>query len=466
MIPVVLSGGMGTRLWPLSRSSFPKQFCELMDESLLEKTLKRVSTFGSPWTLTVSELQTLAGRVFRNLNLPSSQIIFEPSSRNTGPAIALLCKIFEIQNRTSEVVGIFPSDHLMTKEAAFSDAIKLASSCAENDMVVTLGIEPENPATGFGYIETAPSKHASRGNLSAWSVKSFREKPNAETAKEFVEQKNFYWNAGIFIFKIETMIEHFNQFAPEIWNGLQSLKHDLSNLKEIYDALPRISIDYAVMEKLKGGLVCIPCDLGWSDLGSWDDVSKFSGPPFSVEFANRADVVEANSNNNFVFSMTDKIYGLLEVENLVVVDTPDALLVTKKGASQDVRLIVDKLTKRGHSTAKEHRFEKRPWGTYTILREEVHFKSKVISVDPGAQISYQLHHKRNEHWIIVRGQADVMLDGTARQLVAGESVYVPAGTKHRIKNTGAEPLEFVEVQTGLYFGEDDIIRFQDDYNRS
>ncbi len=436
-----------------------------MDESLLEKTLKRVSVLGSPWTLTVSELHNLTAGVFQKLGFSQNQIVFEPSARNTAPAIALLCKIFELDGRKAELVGIFPSDHLISNDSVFIDALSLARDCAENDLVVTLGIQPENPATGFGYIETKPDKYASQKSLSAWSVQSFREKPDLETAKSFIASRNFYWNAGIFVFKVEKMIEHLTNFVPEIWNELSALNKDMSNLGGLYQKLPKISIDYAVMEKLKGGIVCIPCDLGWSDLGSWDDVSRFSAPPFSVEFLNKSDVVEANADNNFVFSMTEKVYGLVEVKDLIVIDTPDALLVTKKGSSQDVKLIVDQLTKRGHVAAKEHRFERRPWGTYTILREEPHFKSKIIVIDPGAQISYQLHYKRNEHWVIVRGQAEVVLDGAARRLIPGESVYVPAGTKHRIKNIGTEPLEFVEVQTGIYFGEDDIIRFQDDYGR-
>lgn len=464
--PVVLSGGAGTRLWPISRLSFPKQFCELMDESLLEKTLKRVGSLGSPWTLTINELQTLTGRVFRNLDVPLNQIIFEPTARNTAPAIALLCKLFELQKRNQEIIGIFPADHLITKEQVFSEAIELAVECAKKNLVVTLGIQPEYPATGFGYIETSQNQVEKKSDLTAWVVQGFREKPDLETAKDFLAKKNFYWNAGIFVFKVETMIKHLKSFTPEIWNGLEPLKIDLSNLKEIYSSLPKISIDYGVMERLKGDLACIPCDIGWSDLGSWDDVSNINETPFAREFENKSDVVTARSENNFVFSMTKKVYGLLDVNDLIVVDTPDAMLVTKKGSSQDVRLIVDQLTKRGHITAKEHLFEKRPWGIYTVLREEMDYKSKLIAVDPGAQISYQLHYKRNEHWVIVRGQAEVTLDGEIKKLGPGESVFVKAGTKHRIRNTGTEPLEFIEVQTGLYFGEDDIIRFQDDYNRA
>ena len=436
-----------------------------MDESLLEKSVKRVQKFGPPRVITVAALKTLTARVLQNLSLNPTETILEPAARNTAPAIALLCKLFELEGRADQIIGVFPADHLISDESAFNAAIELAKTCAEENQIVTLGIKPEYPATGFGYIEISGNNFRTKDSLAACSVQGFREKPNLETARNFLAKKNFYWNAGIFVFKVETMILRLSQLCPEIWKGLNSLKLDLSNLQELYSTLPKVSIDYAVMEKLRDGLLCIPCDIGWSDLGSWDDVSKFSSPPFSIKFANKSDVVKANAENNFVFSMTDKVYGLIDVKNLIIVDTPDALLVTQKGSTQDVKLVVDQLTSRGHRAAKEHGFERRPWGTYLVLKEEVNFKSKLIVIDPGAQISYQLHHKRNEHWIITEGEAEVTLDGTTKKYLPGEALYVPAGVKHRIRNFGSTPLQFVEVQTGTYFGEDDIERFDDDYGR-
>jgi mannose-1-phosphate guanylyltransferase/mannose-6-phosphate isomerase len=465
MIPVVLSGGMGTRLWPLSRANFPKQFCELMDESLLQKTLKRVQALGSPWALTVRDLDGLTGRVFRGLGLPQEHILLEPFGRNTAPAIALLCKVFEIRGLAAEVVGIFPADHLILNEVAFVEAVNLARRAALKGYVATLGIRPDQPATGFGYIETRPEAPLSDGELKAYSVAGFREKPDRETAETFLQKGNFFWNAGIFVFQASRMIDIFKTQMPRLWALMQDLASDLSNMKEIYSQAPSISIDYGVMEKLKEQ-VCVPCDIGWSDLGSWDDVARFDGPDNLMRLANHAQVVESGANGCFVYSSDRKVYGLVDVEDLIVVDTPDAMLVTRKGHSQNVRSIVDKLNQGSHAVAREHLFEVRPWGRFTVLKDEHHYKSKLITVDPQAQLSYQSHTRRSEHWIIVRGEGEVVLDNQVHKVKAGDSIFIPVGTKHRIRNTSPMPLEFIEVQTGSYFGEDDITRYQDDYNRA
>jgi mannose-1-phosphate guanylyltransferase/mannose-6-phosphate isomerase len=465
MIPVVLSGGMGTRLWPLSRSAFPKQFCELLDESLLEKTLKRLAPLGSPWTLTVKELESLTSRVFRSLQIPLAQILYEPMGRNTAPALALLCQYLNLQSRDHEIVGIFPADHLVLKEEEFHKAVRLAQVCAEGGWVATLGIRPQHPATGFGYIETSNEKIKSVGDLDAFATLGFREKPDLATAESFLAKGNFFWNAGIFVFKVETMSKHFAKFLPELWREVQKLRPDLSNVAEVYAKLPSVSIDYGIMEKLKEQ-VCIPCDIGWSDLGSWDDVAEFGSTPSSVVFTNRADVVQTESTNNFVFSISKKVYGLVDVDDLIIVDTDDATLIARKGSSQDVRKIVDILNQKQHVAAREHRFELRPWGGFAVLRDEPHYKSKLITVEPGSQISYQSHNQRSEHWVVVRGQGEVVLDSVTIPIKAGESVNIPKGAKHRIRNNGSERLEFIEVQTGTYFGEDDIIRYEDDYSRA
>ena len=464
-IPVILSGGMGTRLWPVSRASLPKQFCEFLDESLLEKTIKRLMPMGSVWTLTTSELTTLTNRVFSQLGIPKNQILFEPMGKNTAPAIALLCHQLKMQGEAGSLVGIFPADHLVINEKEFQKALKLAAQvAAELAPVVTLGIQPEYPATGFGYIEIAQERVLELENLSARPVNSFREKPDLKTAEKFIASKNFFWNAGIFVFKVSNMISQFEKLMPEMWSEIVKIKKDLSNLNEIYSQLKSVSIDYGIMEKLKSQ-VCVPCDIGWSDLGSWDDVARFGEPPFSLPLANFAESFEHESKNNFVFSDHKKVVGLVGVEDLIVVDTEDALLVSKRGSSQKVRSIVDALITSQNKSAKEHRFELRPWGKFAILRDEEHFKSKIISVDPHSQISYQSHAKRAENWIIVKGQGEVVLDNRVIPVKLGDSVQIPLGAKHRMRNTGSSVLEFIEVQTGSYFGEDDITRFEDDYKR-
>ncbi len=461
---MVLSGGMGTRLWPLSRSQFPKQFCELLDESLLEKTLRRVQKFGSPWAITVNELADLTNKVFRSQNIPQDQLLFEPMARNTAPAIALLCRVLELRGMQDSIAAVFPADHLVTKEDAFAEALALAEQAASSGFVATLGIRPDHPSTGFGYIETLKQAKFSNGGLQAFEVAGFREKPDRDTAERFLATGHFFWNAGIFVFKTSVMIGHFQKLMPELWTVMKELKSDLSNLAEVYKRAPSTSIDYGIMEKLKEQ-VCVPCDIGWSDLGSWDDVARFDKPAHEIKLSNRAHVVETGSENCFVFSSGDKVYGLVDVEDLIIVDTEDALLVAKKGRTQNVREIVQKLMKQSHSVAHEHKFEVRPWGRFTILREEPHFKSKIITVDAQQALSYQSHTKRNEHWIIVSGEGEVTLNEAVRTVKTGDTVHIPAGTKHRLRNTSSAPLEFLEVQTGSYFGEDDITRFQDDYNR-
>jgi mannose-1-phosphate guanylyltransferase/mannose-6-phosphate isomerase len=463
-IPVILSGGMGTRLWPVSRATLPKQFCEFLDESLLEKTIKRLLPLGSVWTLTTKELSVLTNRVFSQAHLPKNQILFEPMGKNTAPAIALLCQHLSQNNELDSIVGIFPADHLVIKEKEFQKALSLAQIAAEKASVVTLGIKPEYAATGFGYIEISSEKKDYLENLSVHPVKSFREKPDLSTAQKFIDSGSFFWNAGIFVFKVSNMIQLFEKLMPEMWSEILKIKKDLSNLTEVYSALKSVSIDYGIMEKLTDQ-VCVPCDIGWSDLGSWDDVARFGEPPFSLPLANFASVVSHESKNNFVFSDRKKVVGLVDVEDLIVVDTEDALLVSKRGSSQKVRGIVESLVSTQNKSAQEHRFEHRPWGKFTILRDDDYFKSKLISVDPHSQFSYQSHERRHEHWIIVKGAGEVILNDKVIKVKEGQSIEIPMGAKHRMRNTESTVLEFVEVQTGSYFGEDDITRFEDDYSR-
>lgn len=467
MIPVVLSGGSGTRLWPLSRAQFPKQFCELLDESLLQKTLQRVRGLDSPWVLTVKDLDVLTARVMKEIGLSSQQIIAEPMGRNTAPAIALLCRLFELRGQPQAVVGVFPADHLVTNEAAFRSALALAEEAASKGYVATLGIRPNKPATGFGYIETQANARFSKGDVRAFDVAGFREKPDRATAERFVASGNFFWNAGIFVFQVARMCENFRTLMPELWAAMSTLKPDLSNLREVYQASPAISIDYGIMEKLREQ-VCVPCDIGWSDLGSWDDVAALDGQPANgsaPKLDNHAHVVASGSKDSFVYAAAPKVYGLVDVEDLIIVDTADAMLVTRRGHSQNVRAVVDKLNEQRHVTARSHLSESRPWGRFTVVRDEPHFKSKILVIDPRAQISYQSHAKRAEHWIFVSGRGEVILDDKVIAVQTGSAVFIPLGAKHRVRNTGTEPLEFVEVQTGSYFGEDDITRYQDDYNR-
>lgn len=461
MIPVVISGGSGTRLWPISRSQFPKQFCQLFEESLQSMTIERCAKLGKPWVLTSAALKTLTELNLQQLKISGGQVLYEPQGKNTGPAIAVLCHFMHMLGLEKEIVGVFPADHLIRDQDKFFQVASFAEKWAEKGRVITLGISPSYPETGYGYIQQGLDLGEQKG-LKAYSVKKFHEKPDLKKAEDFLRQGGFSWNAGIFVFKADTMIEHFKKFQPAIWKTVEELKKDLSNISEVYKKLPSISIDYAIMEHLgEQELVCIPSEMGWSDVGSWDAVAKEYGGDQSV----RAQVFKEKSENNFVFSHSDKTVGLVNVSDLLVVDTKDSLLIAKKGSSQDVKKIVDQLTEKKSEVLKSHDFEDRPWGRFEVLKDSKDFKSKIISVNPSAQISYQSHAQREEHWIVTRGEGEVILDDKTIAVGKGSYIFIPLGAKHRIRNTGSGDLQFVEVQIGSYFGEDDIIRYQDDYKR-
>ncbi len=465
MIPVILSGGSGTRLWPVSRASYPKQFCEFFDQSFLQNSVERLQHFGSPYILTVDSMRSLTQRISGQLSIAPDHLIFEPMGKNTAPAIALMCLILERQGHANEVVGIFPSDHLIADTEVFKSAVELAALCAEkHSTIVTLGIQARYPATGFGYIEVEDSAIESKGSLKAFGVKAFLEKPKLQKAEEFVQTGKHFWNAGMFVFKVSQMIEHFKKLEPEIWKGISEIKPDLSNAKYQYANLKSNSFDYAIMEKLKGQ-ICIPCDMGWSDVGSWDELARLSEEAPALQRQTSAMVFSEDASSNYVFSMRGKVVGLVGVQDLIVVETPDALLISKKGQSEKVKNLLDQIKFQGLPAATEHPFELRPWGKFEILADASDFKAKTITVDPGQQLSYQSHKKREEHWIVIQGEAEVILNEVTHPVKKGGYIHIPLGAKHRIKNPGHLPLVFVEVQTGSYFGEDDIERFEDNYNR-
>lgn len=464
MIPVILSGGSGTRLWPVSRANYPKQFCDFYDRSFLRNTIDRLAPFNKPYIVTVKEMQHLTNRTAKESQIPLEQLVFEPLAKNTAPAVALICHLLQQKGLGGEIIGIFPADHLITDEKAFAQAVELGIACAQEGNVATLGIQPRYPATGYGYIETKSEKSKTKGSLAAFKVQGFREKPDLKTAEDFCSTGRHFWNAGMFIFKVSVMAEHFRQLLPNVWKHISAIKLDLSNANYQYALVESVSIDYGIMEKLEQQ-VCIPCDMGWSDVGSWDELARLGEEFPQLKTGNTAHIFNEKSGNNYVFSIRQKVVGLVGVEELIVVDTPDALLIAKKGESQKVKELVEQMKQAGESVALEHPFETRPWGGFEVLADREEFKVKTITVDPGAQLSYQSHEKREEHWLVVQGQAEVTLNGEKKNLISGQYIHIPLGAKHRIRNTGTRTLKFVEVQTGSYFGEDDIVRYQDDYNR-
>lgn len=464
MIPVILSGGSGTRLWPVSRASYPKQFCEFYDRSFLNNTIHRLKALGDVYILATKNMDALTHRAVKQEGLNPANVILEPMGKNTAPAIALLCHILKSRGLQEEILGVFPSDHFIANQAEFARAVKLAEQTAAKGFITTLGIQPHSPATGYGYIEVGDETLLKNDGLRALRAKGFREKPSLKTAQEYVASGRHFWNAGIFVFRVSDMIRNLQKFQPQLWEKIAQIKPDMSNAQYNYAMVDSISVDYAVMEKLEAQ-ACVPCDIGWSDVGSWDEVARLSEEASSIHSRSRAQVYNQDSENNYVFSVHDKVIGLVDITDVIVVDTPDALLLVRKGSSQKVKELVDSMREAGLSEATEHPFETRPWGGFAILADEKAFKSKKVTIDPGAQLSYQSHAKRSEHWVVVSGQAEVTLNEQKIPLGPGQSVHIPVGAKHRIRNPGKEPLVFVEVQTGSYFGEDDIVRYLDDYNR-
>lgn len=464
MIPVILSGGSGTRLWPVSRANYPKQFADFYDHSFLRTSVDRLKDFGAPYIVTVKEMEALTMRTAKDAGLPLENLIFEPMAKNTAAAIALTCHLMMLKGKGDEVVGIFPADHLITDVKAFSSAVKLGIECAMQGEVVTLGIQPRYAATGYGYIETTDDVLKSQDKLKALVVKGFREKPDIKTAETFVQSGHHFWNAGMFIFRAKVMGEHFAKFMPALWKGITTIKSDLSNANYQYALVESQSIDYGIMEKLQRQ-ICIPCDMGWSDVGSWDELARISEEFPELKTGTLAQVFNESSSGNYVFSIRPKVIGLVGVNDLLVVDTPDALLLVRKGESQKVKNLVDQIKQAGLPEATEHPFETRPWGGFEVLADRPEFKVKTITVEPNQRLSYQSHAKREEHWLVIKGDAEVTLNDQVHKLTVGESIRIPLGAKHRIFNPGSRPMQFIEIQTGKYFGEDDIVRYQDDYNR-
>ncbi len=450
-----MSGGNGERLWPFSRQNMPKQFGSFLKKPLLQKSLERFKRYShSPIVVTVQSQKN----IIKNMDyMKGIEALYEPCGKNTAPAIALLCRKLELEGLTNEVVGVFSADHHIKNEFSFHKAVTCAEEQAKAGSLVTLGVAPDHPATGFGYIELSKNEQ-----YQPQKVLSFKEKPSKEVAEKYLAQGNYVWNAGIFIFKVSSMIELFKQHMPELWQAFSKLDQEMSQLEEIYNQVQSVSIDYGILEHVTN-LHCVPCDIGWMDLGSWDEIAKLDKEEL-IDSSSHIETVRAE--NNFVFSHKKKTHTLIDVENLIVVDTEDALLIAKKGSTQSVKNVVNQLKEKKNETATKHQGECRPWGKYESLLEEDNFKLKKITVLPGERLSYQAHNKRSEHWILVSGQAEFTLDDQSRVLNAGEHAHIPKESKHRIKNIGTVPLIFVEVQLGSYFGEDDIIRYSDDYGRA
>lgn len=468
-IPVIISGGSGSRLWPLSREAHPKPFIELPEGgTLIGKTYARASRLED-----AQQILTVTNRDFLFLTLDSyagadarkieNTFILEPVGRDTAPAIALAALQAAATHGPDATLLIMPADHLIEDEAAFAQAVVKARKLAQENRIVTFGIVPDRPETGFGYIETMGE-----------DVLRFVEKPDLETAESYVKSGRYYWNSGMFCFKAGTMIDALNQHAREVLEGAKkSLEASRSGIngetqtleipREQFAATPAISIDYAVMENAQN-ISCVPVSCGWSDIGSWSAMADLMEADAQGNRLHGETIIE-DTTNSFVLS-EDRLVSLIGVHDLLVVDTPDALLVAHRDKAQDVRNVFNRLREQGHEAAKLHRTAHRPWGTYTVLEEGEGFKIKRIEVKPGRRLSLQAHYHRSEHWIVVSGTAKVTNGEREILLTNNQSTYIPCGFKHRLENPGILPLVLIEVQSGEYLGEDDIVRYDDIYGRS
>lgn len=478
VVPVVLCGGSGTRLWPLSRTGFPKQFlCLTGNESLFQQAAQRLSSLGNadiqvanPIIVAGEDHRFLAAEQLREMGIELGSALLEPIGRNTAPALTLAA-LSEIEQGVDPVLVVIPADQTVANPAAFTTAMQSAVQEAATGTIVILGVTPTHPETGYGYIQASPSL---RGQAKAThAVHRFVEKPNIETAQQYLAEGSYFWNAGMFVLKASVWLKALEQFHPDILQATQVAwaKRSIDAPfirpgKAEFIAIPAESVDYAVMEHCPGSnfaIKMVPLDAGWNDLGAWDAVWN-ALPKDDKGNAHIGDVLTANSKNTLVHA-TSRLVSLVGVENLIVVETPDAVLVANKTRSQDVKHIVTQLQQTQREEHTLHRKVHRPWGWYDSIDEGGRFKVKRIQVKPKASLSLQKHHHRAEHWIVVKGTAEITNGDKVLTLTENQSTYIPLGEVHRLANPGTIPLEIIEVQSGSYLGEDDIVRFEDTYGR-
>ena len=469
LLPVILSGGAGTRLWPVSREQHPKPFLQLADgQSLLQKTFLRAAALPG-----VEQILTVTNRdlVFKtkddyaqvNPTGIATAFILEPFGRNTAPALAAAALWAEQHVGPEATLLVLAADHLITKQDDFAIAVAQACALAAQGKMVTFGIQPTAPETGFGYIEA-------EGN----TVLRFVEKPSLAKAAEFLASGRYLWNSGLFCFRVDAVLRELSAHAPSVLESVQNCLGAATEIQgggisqvelraEAFAYAPDISIDYALMEN-SSEVAVVPCDIGWSDIGSWNALSDLQdADPQGNRILGEALVYDAR---NCYVQSPQRMVGLVGVSDLIVVDTPDAVLIAHRSRAQDVKQITSQLKASGHDAYKLHREVHRPWGTYTVLEEGEHFKIKRIVVKPKASLSLQMHHHRSEHWIVVSGMAKIINGENEKLIRTDESTYIPSGTPHRLSNPGMLELVMIEVQSGAYLGEDDIVRFEDVYGRA
>ncbi len=471
--PVIMAGGSGTRFWPLSRHLFPKQLLRIIgEETLIQQTMRRVVAAGPAERVMISTNPAQADSIRIQLSHWKDELkdnfVLEPEARNTAPAIALVAA--ELLRRDPDAIMlIVPADHIVTGQRAFNAAVELAADLAGNGYLVTFGIKPIRPETGYGYIK--PNKKvilSKKGTLKGFPVGRFVEKPNAAKAAQYLKSGNFYWNSGMFVWRAATILEEIRRHQPKLYQGIERIQQlkqagaSRAALDEEYRKLTPVSIDNGVMELSRKAAV-VPVSFKWSDVGSWGSLDEVAAKNKAGNVVGGR-VIDLESRNSIIYG-DRRVVATIGLTDMVVVDTPDATLVCPKSRAQDVKKIVEVLKQQGAPEHLEHLTVHRPWGSYTILEEGPGYKVKRVTVSPGGRLSLQLHHQRSEHWVVIAGTARVTRGEDVFDLQKGHSTEIPVQTKHRLENPGQDTLHIIEVQNGPYLGEDDIVRFQDDYGR-
>ncbi|OAI49727.1 hypothetical protein AYO43_02765 [Nitrospira sp. SCGC AG-212-E16] len=473
LYPVIMAGGSGTRFWPLSRQLFPKQLLRIMgDETLIQQTMRRVICASAPKRVMIStnpaQAESIRVQLSEWKDAITNNFVLEPEGRNTAPAVALVA--LELVRRDPDAMMlVVPADHIVEGQRAFDAAVSLAATLAEQDYLVTFGIKPIRPETGYGYIR--PNRNVTlgkQGRLKGHPVSRFVEKPNAAKAAQYLKAGDYYWNSGMFIWRAAAILDEIRRHQPILFRGIERIGQLIQSgaprqaIDDAYRTLTPVSIDTGVMEQSKKAAI-VPVSFQWSDVGSWGSLDEVAQKDKAGNVA-VGRVVDLESRRSIVYA-DRRLVATIGLTDMVVVDTPDATLVCPKSRAQDVKQLVEILKRQNAPEYLEHMTVHRPWGSYTILEEGLGYKVKRVTVKPGGRLSLQLHHRRSEHWVVITGMARVTRGDEVFDLKIGHSTEIPVETKHRLENPGQETLHIIEVQNGPYLGEDDIVRFQDDYGR-
>lgn len=462
---LILAGGVGSRFWPFSRELEPKQFINIIgNESLLQNTIKRVQGLIKPGRIFIItnqiHLYELKNQI-KQFHIPEDNIILEPEGKNTAPAIGVCARFIE-QKNPDAILVVLPSDHYIKEQDKFNACLVQAIECAKNDVLVTIGIKPNKPATGYGYIKIRDKLVVVKYKCKAYKVERFLEKPGLDMARKYAASKKYFWNSGMFVWKAAIFMEDLKKYVPQLYRQLMQI-HTPDDIDKVWPKIKPISVDYGIMEHSKR-IALIPANFYWSDLGSWDALEELLEKDKNGNVL-QADTIDFESSGICAFSRGNRLIATVGLQDLIIADTPDALLVCNRHKAQDVKKVVDRLKSENRKEHIMHLTDKRPWGSFTVLKHGLGFKIKLIEIEPKKRLSLQSHRKRSEHWVVVSGCAKVTRGKDTVYVYRNQSIYIPQGIKHRLENPSTTPLKIVEVQTGGYLEEDDIKRFDDDFNR-